>query len=157
MGGLRNESGLRLRPGRMGRTGAFFLGCGLLTAMPVTAQETIASDRPGIGSGSAVIDAGVLQAEFGAAYLGGPGPDVVALGQLFVRYGLGRLELEVLGNSWVDVRSPDDVAAVDETTGSFKASSRSFWSNVTDGASVKLGGAASKPLKRKALFSFSHI
>jgi hypothetical protein len=97
----------------MGRAGAFLLGCGLLTAMPVTAQETIASDRPGIGSGSAVIDAGVLQAEFGAAYLGGAGPDAVALGQLFVRYGLGRLELEFLGSSWVDVRSPADGADMD--------------------------------------------
>jgi len=80
--------------------GATLLAC----AVPAAAQETIASDRPGIGSASVVLDPGVLQAELGAAWLGGEGPGAVALGQLFVRYGVGRFELELLGNSWVKVR-----------------------------------------------------
>lgn len=75
-----------------------------LAALPASAQENIASDRPGIGSAAVVVAPGVLQAEFGTAWFGGPGADALGVGQLFVRYGLGALELEFLGNSWVTVR-----------------------------------------------------
>lgn len=77
---------------------------GLAAAVPGGAQETIASDRPGIGSASVVVAPGVLQAEFGTAWAGGPGPDALAIGQLLVRYGIAGVELEFLGNSWVNSR-----------------------------------------------------
>lgn len=76
----------------------------LAWALPLSAQETIASDRPGIGSGAAVVGQGILQAEFGGAWFGGPGSDALGLGQLFVRYGMGAFELEFLGNSWIQVQ-----------------------------------------------------
>ena len=75
----------------------------LATTAPATGQETITSDRPGIGSGAGVVGPGILQAEFGGAWFGGDGADAVNLGQLFVRYGFGAFELEFLGNSWVKV------------------------------------------------------
>lgn len=76
----------------------------LVTAAPAAAQETITSDRPGIGSGAGVVGPGILQAELGAAWSGGPGADALSLGQLFVRYGFGRFEVEFLGNSWIKVQ-----------------------------------------------------
>lgn len=76
----------------------------LVTAAPAAAQETITSDRPGIGSGAGVVGPGVLQAEFGGAWSGGDGADALSLGQLFVRYGFGRFEVEFLGNSWVKIQ-----------------------------------------------------
>ncbi len=38
----------------------------------------------------------------------------------------------------------DDVPAIDRNTGFFSSTSKSFWSSVTDGSDVGLGGAASK-------------
>jgi hypothetical protein len=76
----------------------------LAFAAPSAAQETITSDRPGIGSGAGVVGPGILQAEFGGAWFGGDGADALNLGQLFVRYGFGAFEVEVLGNSWVKVQ-----------------------------------------------------
>ena len=76
----------------------------LAFAAPSAGQETITSDRPGIGSGAGVVGPGILQAEFGGAWSGGDGSDALSLGQLLVRYGFGRFEVEVLGNSWVKVQ-----------------------------------------------------
>jgi hypothetical protein len=67
---------------------------------PAAGQETIASDRPGIGSASVVVAPGVAQAEFGAAVVGAGGSEALALGQLFVRYGLAGVEAELLVNSY---------------------------------------------------------
>jgi hypothetical protein len=71
-------------------------------AGPLSAQETIAADRPGIGSGSAVVSRGIVQAEAGVSYAEGGNVRTVSIGQLFVRYGLAeRVELELLANSFV--------------------------------------------------------
>ncbi len=50
---------------------------------------------------------------------------------------------KLLGNPAV-ISDANDQAAVDSTTGFFKASARSLWSSTTDGASVELGGAAKR-------------
>lgn len=76
-------------------------GLGVAAPMsPLAAQDTIASDRPGIGSASVVIDPGVAQAEFGVAVVGAAGAESLALGQLFVRYGFPAFEAELLVNSY---------------------------------------------------------
>ena len=78
----------------------------LLVAAPVAAQIT--SDRPGIGSGSAVLESGVIQLETGLSIAGGASTDQISIGQVLVRVGFSALELEVFGNSFAIQRS--DVA-----------------------------------------------
>jgi hypothetical protein len=89
----------------------------LAAIQPLAAQETIASDRPGIGSASTVISQGVIQAEAGVAWAEGGDARSLSIGQLFVRYGLAeRVELELLANSFV-VRRVDAGAATLEDEG----------------------------------------
>ncbi len=60
------------------------------------------------------------------------------------------------GNLNPQIVDVDNVAAVDTSTGGFKATAKSFWSNVTDGNFTEKGGAASKlisPASRK-LFTY---
>lgn len=45
--------------------------------------------------------------------------------------------------------------AINEETGFFKESSRSFWSNLDDGKDVTIGGAASKILRNRNIFTFT--
>ncbi len=81
----------------------------LLLLLPATltpwsqaeAQETIASDRPGIGSGSYVLELGTVQAEGGVAYANGESVDVYSIGQLLIRIGTPYLEAQALLNSFV--------------------------------------------------------
>ena len=87
---------------------------GVTAASPASAQETIASDRPGIGSGSTVISPGILQVETGLSFSRSDEIDAWSLGQLFVRYGIAeRVEAELLLNSYVFVRGPDGVPGID--------------------------------------------
>lgn len=55
------------------------------------------------------------------------------------RYRLDAQNLQIVDNS-----SPDPQEAIDPTTGLFKEGTRSFWSEVDDGAQALVGGAASK-------------
>lgn len=72
----------------------------LASAAPLEGQETIASDRPGIGSGSFVLKPGTLQMEAGGGYGNSDGVDRYSLGQLLFRFGvLNRLELQAQLNS----------------------------------------------------------
>ena len=69
---------------------------------PLHSQVTIASDRPGIGSGSFVLGRGTLHLETGAEYGRSGDADVVSVGQVLLRLGLGRsLEIQGLANSLV--------------------------------------------------------
>jgi hypothetical protein len=82
-------------------------------AAPLCAQQPITSDRPGIGSGSAVLERGVIQVEAGVEYAGFDAGDALesrtlSVGQLLVRVGFSIVELELFGNSWA--RSTDDVS-----------------------------------------------
>ena len=70
-------------------------------------QSSITSDRPGIGSGSAIVEPGVIQLESGASYAGAEGTHAYSIGEVFLRYGVGGLELELLLNSFTAVRSED--------------------------------------------------
>ena len=65
------------------------------------AQESISSDRPGIGSGSRVIDAGIIQIEGGASFADSDPSDQVSFGQVLLRYGLALFEVQAVVNSLV--------------------------------------------------------
>ncbi|MCZ6916274.1 MAG: transporter [Gemmatimonadetes bacterium] len=78
-------------------------GIGLASA---EAQETIASDRPGIGSGSHVLSAGTVQLEVGVAFTSAGLFDSYGLGQTLLRFGLPGLEVQALLNSVVVQRGP---------------------------------------------------
>lgn len=81
---------------------------GALFGAPLSAQETIASDRPGLGSGSAVLGHGIIQMETGAEYAGGGRTEVYSLGQGLFRYGLLEgVEIQGLLNSLTFVRGPN--------------------------------------------------
>lgn len=75
-----------------------FLWAGAGTASELLAQETIASDRPGIGSGSFVVGPGTIQVEAGFE-IADTGARDYSFGQALVRIGLPGVELEVLANS----------------------------------------------------------
>ncbi len=73
-----------------------------ITLVPVAeAQETIASDRPGLASGSYVLDAGTIQVEGGIAYANAGPLDLFSVGQLLIRVGVPQIELQALVNSLV--------------------------------------------------------
>lgn len=78
----------------------------------VSAQATITSDRPGIGSGSGIVAPGVVQVEAGVALGGGPSSTNLSVGQAFVRVGVSAVELEFFGNSYV-VGLEDEAAGAD--------------------------------------------
>jgi len=82
-----------------------------LLAAPLGAQESIASDRPGIGSGATVIDAGVIQLEGGFSYSEDVTNQTYSIGQALVRYGVRGLEFDFFANSYVVTRTEalDDV------------------------------------------------
>ena len=93
---------------------ALVLALAGVTPSPGSAQETIAPDRPGIGSASTVISPGILQVETGLSLSRSGDVDAWSLGQLFVRYGLGeRVEAELLLNSFVVLRGPEGMPALD--------------------------------------------
>lgn len=73
-----------------------------------SAQDTIASDRPGFNNGSFVLGPGTLQLETGAA-LNAVGPEY-SIGQVIIRAGIPGLELQAHLNSLVLRRSsvPDE-------------------------------------------------
>lgn len=76
-------------------------------APPLHAQPTIASDRPGLGSGSAVIQPGMLQFELGGEYASDDAVDRISLGQGLVRFGVADgFELHGLLGSFTVL--PDD-------------------------------------------------
>ena len=74
---------------------------GVVPAAAVSAQETITSDRPGIGGGSGVVGPGVVQVETGLALGGGRSYTDLSVGQALVRLGVSAFELEFFGNSYV--------------------------------------------------------
>lgn len=80
----------------------------------LSAQETIASDRPGIGSGSFVLEAGTLQLETGFAYASSSSVDAYSFGQALVRVGVPGVELELFANSFVVARSDLPSSAFDD-------------------------------------------
>ncbi len=84
---------------------SLYLTIGIAVAA-AEAQETIAADRPGIGSGSYVLDAGTVQLEAGAAFASAGPFDSYSLGQALVRFGLPGLEVQALLNSLVVQRGP---------------------------------------------------
>lgn len=55
-----------------------------------------------------------------------------------------RYQAEVNNDGDVEIRDQNGVNVVDEDTGFFSSSAKSFWSDVTDGNSVEKGGAAAK-------------
>ena len=79
----------------------------LAFALPATlaAQETIASDRPGLGSGSVVLEWGMLQVESGVEYARYDPLDQYSVGQIVLRLGVwDRIEVQGLLNSVVGFR-----------------------------------------------------
>lgn len=80
---------------------ASLAGVGLAVPTDVGAQETITSDRPGIGSGSGVVAPGVFQVESGLGLGGGGASTSLSVGQALVRFGIWGSELEFFGNSYV--------------------------------------------------------
>ena len=68
------------------------------------AQPTIASDRPGLGTGAFVLAAGTTHLKAGAE-LAIDGERRFSAGQIVVRLGLPFAELQLLGNSFVVSRS----------------------------------------------------
>ncbi len=58
-------------------------------------------------------------------------------------YWPGNLKRYKLDGTQGDIVDVNDVLAVDSSTGFFKSTSQSFWSNAVDGNDVTLGGAAS--------------
>ncbi len=65
------------------------------------AQETIASDRPGLGSGSYVLDPGTVQVEGGVSYANAGPLDLFSVGQVLVRVGVPQIEVQGIVNSLV--------------------------------------------------------
>ena len=89
--------------------------CAAATSVSDAAAQTqIASDRPGIGSGSAVVSAGVVQLETGVSYSGGGNASAYNLGEALVRVGVSGVELELFGNSFVVLRSDTSPGLDDE-------------------------------------------
>ncbi len=77
----------------------------LLAAIALTpsarAQETIASDRPGLASGTYVLDPGTIQVEGGISYANAGPLDLFSVGQLLIRVGVPQIELQAIVNSLV--------------------------------------------------------
>jgi hypothetical protein len=94
----------------MKRISLAFAATALLSA-PALQAQSIASDRPGIGSGSAVIGHKTVQLETGFDYTKTDTSDTYSIGQLLIRAGAPWFELEVFANSYVITRSDltDDV------------------------------------------------
>ncbi len=91
------------------------LACSWSGSSRLTAQETIAPDRPGIGSASTVISPGIFQLESGVSFSGSGDAEAVSLGQLFLRYGVASsVELELLVNSFVVRRSDIGAGTFDD-------------------------------------------
>ncbi len=80
---------------------ALFLLAAITLTPAAAAQEAIASDRPGLGSGSYVLDAGTIQVEGGIAYANAGPLDLFSVGQLLVRVGVPQIELQAIVNSLV--------------------------------------------------------
>ena len=86
-------------------------------------QETIASDRPGIGSGATVVAHGTVQLETGfeVAHADATGQLTVGLGQAFLRLGVRGVELEVMSSYALTLDSPppevDESGLLDVTFG----------------------------------------
>jgi Putative MetA-pathway of phenol degradation len=82
----------------------------LLSAATLHAQQ-ITSDRPGIGSGSAVLTHKTIQLEAGFDYAKTATNDTYSLGQALIRLGAPWFELELFANSYVVTRTDaqDDV------------------------------------------------
>lgn len=81
------------------------LAVGLAVTATASASAQITSDRPGIGSGSAVLESGIVQLETGLSMAGGGTVDQYSIGQVLVRIGFTALELELFGNSLVVQRA----------------------------------------------------
>ncbi len=89
----------------------FTLMCGGLSLLALglpyalAAQQTIASDRPGLGSGSVLLEAGMLQVESGVEYARIDPLDQYSVGQVVLRLGVwAGIEIQGLLNSVVALR-----------------------------------------------------
>lgn len=67
----------------------------------LTAQETIASDRPGIGSGSSTVRLGVVQLETGLSVAVTDLDRTYSIGEALVRIGTALTEVQVFVNSYL--------------------------------------------------------
>lgn len=82
-----------------------------LGAPTTQAQDLIATDRPGLGDGAALVLHRTVQVEVGYAYAQTGDVDQHRIGQVLARYGLfPNLELRVQLNSYVVQRGPDAAA-----------------------------------------------
>ncbi|MBT8337608.1 MAG: transporter [Gemmatimonadetes bacterium] len=85
------------------------LAVAVLAPRSAAAQETITSDRPGLGSGSFVVDPGILQFEIGGEYAESDATDRISIGQGLLRYGVvDGLELHGIVGSFVVLPGDDD-------------------------------------------------
>ena len=73
-------------------------------AHPLGAQGVIASDRPGIGSGSFVLQPGTIQLETGLDYAKGFASHAYSFGQALLRLGAPGFEVELFASSFVVTR-----------------------------------------------------
>lgn len=80
----------------------------------IAAQETIASDRPGIGSGAFVLGPGTIQLETGVDYSSSASARAYSFGQALVRVGAPGFEVEIFANSYVVTRSDLPSGALDD-------------------------------------------
>jgi len=76
-----------------------------LLAAPALHGQQITSDRPGIGSGSAVLPHKTLQLETGFGYANSTANDTYAIGEALVRLGAPGFEVELFLNSYVIMRT----------------------------------------------------
>ena len=83
----------------------------LVSGPSLHAQQSITSDRPGIGSGSAVVGHHTVQVEAGFDYTKTVTNDTYSIGQALIRLGAPWFELEIFANSYVITRTDfmDDV------------------------------------------------
>ena len=95
-------------------TVALLVALSLAWRANLQAQDSIASDRPGLATGSAVIDAGIVQLETGLGYADADGDELFSIGQLLVRIGYESFELRLLGNSYLVQRGDAATGTPDE-------------------------------------------
>jgi len=108
---LREPNVPRPHPSFVSRAPATLL---LLLSPAALHAQSITSDRPGIGSGSAVLPTGIVQLESGVSLSSGTGTDAYSIGQALIRVGFSSLELELFANSFVVARSEAFPASDDE-------------------------------------------
>ena len=88
-----------------GRVLVLTLAALLAPARDGCAQATIASDRPGLGTGAVVLETGTIQLEVGVERTVDKNGQQLNIGQAVLRWGFGVVELQTYANSFVVGRS----------------------------------------------------